>query len=116
MEYAIPLALVVLVITALITLFVMRAMRTRGSAGSSEPGGPGIGGDDETPLADTSEHAGDQHGGEDVGPVDAEKHGGAGRRTGQGYTGTGDVADSKEDREIAAHVQRPGEGEGATRF
>ena len=115
MGYAIAAALVILVIGALITLLVLRATRARGSA-AGDADGPGIGTDDETPLADTSEHAGEQDGGETVAGADAGQHGGAGRRTGQGYTGTGDVGDSEEDRHVAAHIQRPGEGEGHQRF
>ncbi len=115
MGYAIAGALVILVIAALITLLVLRSTKARGSAARGADG-PGIGPDDETPLADTSEHAGEQDGGETVAGADAGHHGGAGRRTGQGYTGTGEVADSEEDRHAAAHIQRPGEGEGHQRF
>jgi len=115
MGYAIAGVLVLLVIAALITLLVLRATRARGSAGGGVDG-PGIGADDETPWLDTREHAGDQEGGETVAGADAGKHGGAGRRTGQGYTGTAGVGDSEEDRHAAAQVQRPGEGEGAQRL
>ena len=115
MEYAIPLALVLLVITGLIVLLVMRST-SKGSARAEDGGGPGIGADDDSPLADTNQHAGHQEGGETVSDYDAGQAGGAGRRHGQGYSGTAPVGRDQDDPEDAAHVQRPGEGEGAARI
>jgi len=116
MEYAIPLFLALLVVTAVIVLLLMRSMRTRDSTGKAFSDGPGIGADNQSPTGDTEQHAGQQEGGETVGNADAGQHGGAGQRHGAGYTGTQGVGDDEEDRHVAAHVQRPGEGEGATRF
>ena len=117
MEYAIPAALVLLVITGLIVLFVMRSTAKGGSAATDGgAGGPGIGADEDTPLADTNQHAGQQQGGETVADYDAGQAGGAGRRTGQGYAGTAPVGADADDPADASHVQRPGEGEGAARI
>ena len=115
MEYAIPLALVLLVITGVIVLLVMRST-AKGSSRAEDGGGPGIGADEDTPLADTNQHAGQQEGGETVSGYDAGHAGGAGRRHGQGYAGTAPVGRDGDDPSDAAHVQRPGEGEGATRI
>jgi hypothetical protein len=96
MEYVIPVVLVVLLIGGLITFLVLNATRKSSPAGGHE-GAPGMGGD-RTPLGDTSEHAGEQ--------------------TEQGTTATdpeGDLS-RRTDPDAAAHVGRPGEGEGAERF
>ena len=116
MGYAIAVALVVLVIAALITTLVMRSARKGSPDASDGTGGPGIGADDESPLADTNQHAGQQDGGETVDGADARHFGGAGHRSGQGYTGTDRVGHDRQDKELAAHIQRPGEGEGANSF
>jgi len=116
MEYAIPAVLVLLVITGLIVLLVMRSTSKGSSRADDGPSGPGIGSDDETPLADTNQHAGEQRGGETVAGYDAGQAGGAGRRHGQGYAGTAPVGADRQEPEDAAHVQRPGEGEGAARI
>jgi hypothetical protein len=115
MEYAIPAALVLLVITGLIVLLVMRST-SKATSRADDDGGPGIGPDEQTPLADTNQHAGQQRGGETVAGADAGEAGGAGRRHGQGYEGTAPVGADAQDPEEAAHVQRPGEGEGAARI
>ncbi len=116
MEYAIPLGLVVLVVTALIVLLVMRSTAKGSARADDGASGPGIGADDDSPFLDTNQHAGHQEGGRTVSDYDAGQAGGAGRRRGQGYEGTAPVGEDADDPQRAAHVKRPGEGEGAARF
>lgn len=116
MEYAIPLGLVVLVISALVVLLVMRSMGKSSPQAEEGVAGPGIGADDESPAGDTTQHAGTQDGGQTVGNYDAGTQGGAGRRRGSGYEGSSGVGHDEQDPHEAAHVQRPGEGEGAARI
>src|SRR3954469_16985584 len=116
MEYAIPLALVLVVITVVIVLLVQRTADKGGPRAEDGPSSPGIGADEQSPFGDTSEHAGTQDGGETVAGHDADRAGGAGRRTGAGYGSTGAVGHDEDDPAVAAHVQRPGEGEGRTQI
>jgi hypothetical protein len=92
MEYVIPAIIVVLLVGGFVMFVTLRATRKSGPAAVDE-GDPGIG-TDETPLGDTTEHAG------------AQSDGGA----------TVDDPESKpqpaRDPDAAAHVARPGEGEG----
>ena len=60
MEYVIPVVLVVLLIGGFVTFFVLNATKKSGPAATSDEGAPGIGAD-ETPLGDTTEHAGEQN-------------------------------------------------------
>jgi hypothetical protein len=87
MEYVIPAVLVVLLVGGLVTFLVLNATEKSGPAARGDDGPPGIGGDP-APLGDTTEHSGER------------SEGGATRQ------GPGD----------AAHVGRPGEGEGAERL
>src|SRR5215210_1161663 len=105
MEYAIPLALVLVVITAAIVMLVQRTADKDSARAEDEPSAPGIGADDESPFGDTSQHAGTQEGGETVAGHDAAGSGGAGRRRGSGYESTTPVGDDADDPHVAAHVQ-----------
>jgi hypothetical protein len=98
MEYVIPAVLVLLLVAGFVTFLVLNATRKSGPAaagGDERP--PGIG-QDETPLGDTAEHAGEQT---DAGTTarDPEQSGG-----------------ERDDPADAAHVGRPGEGEGRERL
>jgi hypothetical protein len=97
MEYVIPAVIVVLLVAGLVTFLVVNATRKGGPVADEPAEGPGIG-EDETPLGDTREHAGEQ-------------------------TEHGATADDPEQRPVghddageAAHVARPGEGEGRERL
>ncbi len=116
MEYAIPLALVLVVITAVIVLLVQRTASKPGPRAENGEAGPGIGSDEESPFGDTTQHAGSQEGGETVAGYDAKTAGGAGGRSGSGYESSSPVGEDEEDPAVAAHVQRPGEGEGRTQI
>src|SRR5215218_2899718 len=116
MEYAIPLALVLVVITVVIVMLVQRTAG-KGDARAEDRGtAPGIGADEESPFGDTSQHAGSQEGGETVAGYDAKTAGGAGGRSGSGYESSSPVGEDEDDPAVAAHVQRPGEGEGRTQI
>jgi hypothetical protein len=54
--YVIVAVLLVLVIALFVTFMVLNTTNRRGAA-AREPGPPGIGPDDETPLGDTPEHS-----------------------------------------------------------
>ena len=99
MEYVIPAVLVILLITGFVTFLVLNATKKSGPvADRPDEGPPGIGQDEDTPLGDTSEHAGEQ--------------------TEEGTTARdperGDV--DRADPTAAAHVGHPGEGEGRERL
>jgi hypothetical protein len=97
MAYVIPAVLVVLAIAGFVTFIVLNATNKSGPAAKDDA--PGIGAD-ETPLGDTTQHAGEQtRDGATVGT-----HGASGSDSDQA------------DRDAAAHVARPGEGEGAERL
>jgi hypothetical protein len=98
MEYVIPAVLVILLVGGFVTFMVLNATKKSGPVADSEhEGAPGIG-QDPTPLGDTTEHAGRQteHG---TTREDPEAAGRSGRDPGE-----------------AAHVARPGEGEGEERL
>jgi hypothetical protein len=67
MGYVIAAILVLLLVAGFVTFFVLNSMRKGSGEGAQDPsagasghsGAPGIGGD-ETPLGDTTEHAGEQ--------------------------------------------------------
>ena len=106
MEYVIPLALVLVVITAVIVLLVQRTA-SKGSARAEDApdDSPGIGADEASPFGDTTEHS------------DALESEGTPTGTGGGRfsrAGRRSGARDAEDDEMAAHIQRPGEGEGTT--
>ena len=93
MEYVIPAVIVVLLIAGFVTFMVLNATRKSGAVADRGDEGPGIG-QDETPLGDTEEHAGEQ-----------TEHG----TTAQDPEGT---RFDRDDPDAAAHRARPGEGEG----
>jgi hypothetical protein len=95
MEYVIPVVLVVLLVGGFVTFLVLNATKKSGPAATTDEGAPGIGADD-APLGDTTEHAGEQS---------------AGSTTSDPESGAAD-----RDPDEAAHVARPGEGEGAERL
>jgi hypothetical protein len=111
MEYLIPLVIVLLLVGGFVAFLVMNATR-RGQSASDrgESGPPGIG-QDETPLGDTSQHAGRQTDeGQTVAGQDAGEAGGTGQPVQSGYEGTSAVG--HDDARESAHVRRSGEGEG----
>src|SRR5918995_299123 len=59
MEYVIPILLVILLVAGFVTFLVMNATNKAGPNAEGEPGPPGMG-TDETPLGDTTQHAGEQ--------------------------------------------------------
>jgi hypothetical protein len=112
MEIVIPIIVVVLAIGGFVAFMVFRAT-DKGSPAADDRGGPGIG-TDETPLGDTAEHAGEQtEAGTTVGRQDAEDAGGTGRPVHSGPAETTGAGQDAADPDAAAHVARPGEGEGA---
>jgi hypothetical protein len=110
MEYVIPVVLVVLVVAGFVTYLVLNATEKSGPA--AEGGSPGIG-RDPTPVGDTTQHAGRQtESGTTTGGQDAVDAGGTGRPATSGAAGTSSAGASADDPDAAAHVARPGEGEG----
>jgi hypothetical protein len=93
MEYLIPVVLVVLLVGGFVTFLVLNATKKSGPVADSGDA-PGIG-PDETPLGDTTEHAGEQ-----------SEHGTTRDDPESGRPRHGDAAD----------IARPGEGEGARRL
>ena len=81
---------------------VTNAANKGGANAEGKPGPPGIG-PDETPLGDTSQHAGEQT------PEGETLRGQDDRR----FAGRGRPHETPDDPDEAAHVARPGEGEGA---
>lgn len=96
MEYVIPIVLVVLLVGGFVTFVALNATKKSGSAAADDDA-PGIG-QDETPLGDTTQHAGEQN---EAGVTTSDPESGA---------------DTRSDPDAAAHVGRPGEGEGAERL
>jgi hypothetical protein len=98
MEYVVAAVAVVLLIGGFVTFMVFNATRKSGPAADrSGEGPPGVG-QDKTPLGDTEEHAGEQ-----------TEHGTTARDPEQDRSG-------HRDPDAAAHVGRPGEGEGRERL
>jgi hypothetical protein len=95
MGYVIAGVLVVLLIAGIVAFLVLNATEKGGPVADAGERPPGIGPDD-TPLGDTREHAGEQSG---SGATTADPESGGGR--------------PPADADKAAHVARPGEGEGA---
>jgi hypothetical protein len=121
--------LLVLVIVAIAIALVLRAVRGHGRRGAAAAGDESYGGgrlgsatailapDPDSPLGDTSEHAGRQRDGETVAEQDAERSGGSGRARSSGYAGTGAIGDRSGRRGgDDTHSGPPvdgGEGEGS---
>jgi hypothetical protein len=93
MEYVIPIVLVVLLVGGFVTFLVLNATKKSGPVADSGDA-PGIG-RDETPLGDTTEHAGEQ--------------------SEQGVT-RDDPESGRPEPGDDANVARPGEAEGAQRL
>ncbi|HYI20357.1 MAG TPA: hypothetical protein VD836_16685 [Solirubrobacteraceae bacterium] len=102
MEYVIPILLVILLVAGFVTFLVMNAAKKGGANAEGDPGPPGIG-PDETPLGDTSQHAGEQT------REGTTPRGQDDRR----FAGRGRPHDTPDDPDEAAHLARPGEGEGS---
>jgi len=98
MEYVIPVVLVIVLVGGFVTFLVLNATKKSGPVADADEGAPGIGAD-RTPLGDTTEHAGRQT---DGGATKSDAESGA--------------AGERSDPDAAAHVRRPGEGEGAERI
>ena len=116
MEYVIPLVLVLMIVGGFVTFMVLNATRRgqESDASREADGTPGIGQDD-TPLGDTSEHAGEQTAdGRTVGGQDADEKGGTGRPVQSGYSGTS--TGGPQSPTDSAHVRRSGEAEGTERL
>ncbi len=97
MEYVIPVVLVVVLVGGFVTYLVLNATEKSGPVADSDADAPGIGRDD-TPLGDTTEHAGEvSEDGETTADPESD-------------------ADRRSDPDAAAHVARPGEGEGKERL
>ncbi len=101
MEYVIPILVVILLVAGFVAFLVTNAAKKGGPNAEGEPGPPGIGPDD-TPLGDTTQHAGEQTA--------------AGTTTrGQddrSFAGRGRPHQTPDDPDEAAHVARPGRGRG----
>src|SRR3954469_1860903 len=113
MEWVIIVVVLVILIGGFVSFLVMNASKKSGPvADAPDEGPPGIG-PDETPLGDTAEHAGDttEHG-TTAGGQDATESGGTGRPVGSGAAETSAPGQHTVDPDAAAHVARPGEGEG----
>jgi len=84
MKYVIVLILVVLIVGAFVFFLVSNATRKSNVSDAEDPGADQnplgiVGSDDQTPVGDTAQHAGEQTPeGETVGGQDAERHGGTG--------------------------------------
>jgi hypothetical protein len=113
MEYVIPAVLVLILIGGFVTFLVLNATKKSGPvADADDEGAPGMGADD-TPLGDTTEHAGEQTGhGTTAGGQDADASGGTGRPVHSGSAGSTETGEDHVDPDAAAHLARPGEGEG----
>jgi len=111
MEWVLIAVVLILLVGGFITFLVVNASKKSGPV-SRDEGPPGIG-PDETPLGDTTQHAGEttEHG-TTVGGQDAEESGGTGRPVHSGEAETSAVGEDVTDPDAAAHVARPGEGEG----
>jgi hypothetical protein len=92
MEYALVGILVLLLVAGFVTFFVLNATNKGGGAAPADPGAEGnpagIAAPDESPLGDTTQHAGDQREGQTV--EDPEHSGGARGQRGNGQAGAGE--------------------------
>ena len=116
MEYVIPIVIVVLLDRRLRRVHGPQRHAARAAPAAKGEDAPGIG-EDDTPLGDTTEHAGEQtEEGTTVGKADAERerrHRPAGAL---GRAGDQRRRPDPTDPDAAAHVVRPGEAEGAERL
>jgi hypothetical protein len=102
MEYVIPILVVILLVAGFVAFLVTNAAKKGDPNAEGESGPPGIG-PDETPLGDTSQHAGEQT------PEGTTPRGQDDRR----FAGRGRPHETPDDPDEAAHLARPGEGEGS---
>jgi hypothetical protein len=131
MEYLAAGIVVLLVVglgVTVLTLSARRHGRRQARASADSDYGSGIPGTDtailapdrESPLGDTSEHAGHQRDGETVSGQDADRSGGSRRPRQSGYAGTGRIGDRRGRRgDDGGQTARPvvgGEGEGTRRI
>jgi hypothetical protein len=128
MGYVLAGLIVVAIVATAVTLLVLSARRhgrRQPQASGDEDYGAGIPGSDtaivaadrDSPLGDTSEHAGRQRDGETVAGQDADRSGGSRRPVNSGATGAGEGTGQKGSD--APHVAPPvvgGEGEGRRRI
>jgi hypothetical protein len=98
MEYVIPAVIVLLLVAGFVTFLVLNATRKSGSATRRDERPPGIGADQQTPLGDTAEHAGEQ------------------TEAGTTARDPEQARFERDDAAEAAHVGRRGEGEGRERL
>jgi hypothetical protein len=115
MAYVIVAIVLILLIGGFVTFLTLNAANKGGPNMEGDDGPPGMGAD-ETPLGDTSQHAGHQtEAGTTTGGQDADEKGGTGEPVQSGYDGTSQPGSParQDDADASAHVARPGEGEGA---
>src|SRR5829696_8044907 len=98
MGYVIAGVIVILLIAGFVTFLVMNATNKGGPNAEGEGGPPGMG-TDETPLGDTTQHAGEQT------TEGTTAHGQDDRR----FAGRGRPHATPSDPDEAAHLARPGE-------
>lgn len=123
MGYLLAGLLVVLIVAIAVTLLALSARRhgrrqpevsEDASYGAGLPGSETaiLAADPDSPLGDTSEHAGHQRDGETVSDQDADRSGGSGRPVKGGYAGTSGVGQPSERRRHTddSHVARPVDG------
>jgi len=102
-----------IIVVLLIAVGAIAGVVFRATRKGANPGGEHA---DATPVGDTPEHAGRQTpAGTTNGGQDAGERGGTGTPVHSGYAGTSDPREREDDPDAAAHVARPGEGEGAAR-
>ena len=112
MGYVIAGVLVLLIITGFIAFLVMNSMKKNDLSDAGDPGADQnplsiIGSDEDSPLGDTTEHAGEQNErGETIGKQDADRFGGTGAPQERFNRGV-----SRDDPEVARPVVG-GEAEG----
>jgi hypothetical protein len=131
MGYVIAAIIVLLIVGAGVTVLVLNATRRQRQAAAADPqygeGTPGsdmaiVAADENTPLGDTDQHAGEQtREGRTVADQDADRSGGSRRPVESGYAGTGRIGERERRREggDGAHVAPPvdgGEAEGRRRI
>jgi hypothetical protein len=115
MTYVIVAIVVILLVAGFVTFLTLNATNKGDPNMEGDDGPPGVG-PDETPLGDTSQHAGHQtEAGTTTGGQDADEKGGTGEPVHSGYDGTSQPGSParEDDADASAHVARPGEGEGA---
>ena len=102
MEYVIPILVVILLVAGFVVFLVTNAAKKGGPNAEGQSGPPGMG-TDETPLGDTTQHAGEQT---------SEGTTPRGQDDGR-FAGRGRPHETPDDPDAAAHLARPGEGEGS---